>query len=78
MRVSPPTFDVDPSEHRERRPKHDHEKHERVSDVSRQVSHEADDEGTNERRRLLGTSQSMNESRALATTKYNKYTLPYR
>ena len=35
------------------RPKHDHEKQERVSYVASQISHEADDERANKRRRLL-------------------------
>jgi hypothetical protein len=42
--ISASTFDVDSGEHWDRRPKHDHEKQECVSDVARQVSHEADDE----------------------------------
>jgi hypothetical protein len=56
--ISAPTFDVNPSEYRERRPKHDHEKQERVSYVARQVSHKTDDEGAYERRRLLCPPES--------------------
>lgn len=51
-------FDVNPSEYRERRPKHGHEKQERVSYVARQVGHKTDDEGAYERRRLLCPPES--------------------
>ena len=35
---NPPPFDVYPSEHREHRPKHEHEKQELISDVASQIS----------------------------------------
>jgi hypothetical protein len=46
LRVRSSTFDVYPGEHGQRGPKHKHEEEERVSDVPRQVGHQADDERT--------------------------------
>ena len=66
--ASPPTFDVNPSKHRERCPKHGHEKQERVSDVSRQVSHEADDKRARKTKTVGPAPKSTNGPHTLAMT----------
>jgi hypothetical protein len=52
LRIYPPTLNIHPRQYRQRRPKHSNEEQKRIAYIARPISDDADDQRTDEGRRL--------------------------